>query len=631
MQVALRSLLLLLCVVFCPFSVLGQAGGTLHGRVLDSSGGVVQGATVSARIDASGFNRRTSTDSSGHYQIAALPVGTFRVEARATGFRTGVVPDLVVEVGRTLVQDFHLEIGDIAETVVVTGGASQIDRATMSVGAVVTAETMRDIPLNGRHFVDLAMLVPGSVTPPQGGQFAPPSRGQGSFAINTAGGREDAVNFMLNGVNINNQSYGLIIFQPNPDSIQEFKIDNSTFSAESGRSSGAIVNIATRSGTNDFHGELFEFLRNDALDARNFFNLTPAAPSPFKRHQLGGHLGGPIIRNAAFFFVSYERLRQRQGLDVNSVTLSDAQRASISSPAIRAVAELMPRSNYVDETGTARWIGYAAAPVDSDQWSADFSYDGPTLGQIHSYFGFQNDARGEPTLTGNTLPGFGDTRAARRRVLTIHHARSIGRGGNGGVNEARLGFTRFAIDGTPNVSLNPTSVGIRNGVDRAIGLPQFNVAGAFNFGGPATLPQGRTDTTFSVSDTVSWLRGAHSVKLGGEFRRLFNNNYSLDTGLFNFPTIDAFVAGTANAFAITLGDRSSHIQQGALSFFVQDTYRWHPSLTFELGVRYEWNMSPTERDDRFVVFDASSVSLRRVGVDVDEIYAQNHTLSRVSA
>src|SRR5438094_565664 len=172
--------------------------------------------------------------------------------------------------------------------------------------------TVQEIPLNGRHFVDLGLLIPGSVTPPQNGFLSAPLRGQGSFAFNTAGNREDTVNFMINGINLNDMVQNQITFQPSINTVQEFKVDNSTFGAEYGRNSGAIVNIATRSGTNTFSGEVFEFYRNDRFDSRNAFNTPPAPKSTFRRNQFGGAFGGPIARNRTFFFLTYEGLRQRQ-------------------------------------------------------------------------------------------------------------------------------------------------------------------------------------------------------------------------------------------------------------------------------------------------------------------------------
>src|SRR5213075_2412163 len=232
---------------------------------------------------------------------------------------------------RTLVKDFQLEVGSLEQRVNITADTPVIESATTSVGQVINQRTVQEIPLNGRHFVDLGLLIPGSVTPPQNGFLTAPLRGQGSFGLNTAGGREDTVNFMFNGINLNDMVQNQITFQPSINTVQEFKADNSTFSAEYGRNSGAIVNIATRSGSNDYHGELFEFLRNNVFDARNFFERT-TQPAPFKRNQFGFNLGGPLSlphfgnggpvlsyngQNRTFFFFSYEGLRQRQGLTIS--------------------------------------------------------------------------------------------------------------------------------------------------------------------------------------------------------------------------------------------------------------------------------------------------------------------------
>jgi len=310
-------------------SVLAQSTAVLRGTVTDPAGAIVPNATVKVRDQATSLERTTQTDSEGNYQVAALPVGTYRVEVQAQGFQTGTAAALVIEVARTVVQNFQLQVGDLSQQVEVVSDAPVIESATTSVGTVINQRTVQEIPLNGRHFVDLGLLIPGSVTPPQNGFLTAPLRGQGSFGLNTAGGREDTVNFMINGINLNDMVQNQITFQPSINTVQEFKVDNSTFSAEYGRNSGAIANIATRSGTNQYHGEGFEFLRNSALDARNFFERTPK-PAPFKRNQFGFNLGGPIIlphfgeggsslayngKNKTFFFFSYEGLRQRQGID----------------------------------------------------------------------------------------------------------------------------------------------------------------------------------------------------------------------------------------------------------------------------------------------------------------------------
>src|SRR5258706_3365009 len=283
-------------------TALGQSTATLQGTVSDAKGAVIPNATVTVRNQATSVERTTQTDSEGNYQLVALPSGVYTVEVQATGFKRQVVNDLSLGVASTVVKDFQTEVGSIEQTVSISADTPIIETATTSVGTVINRRTVQEIPLNGRHFVDLGLLIPGSVTPPQNGFLTARLRGQGSFGLNTAGGREDTVNFMINGVNLNDMVQNQITFQPSINTVQEFKIDNSTFSAEYGRNSGAIVNIATRSGGNDYHGEVFEFLRNDALDARNFFNFCPPGLTscksqgkpPFKRNQFGANLGGPI-------------------------------------------------------------------------------------------------------------------------------------------------------------------------------------------------------------------------------------------------------------------------------------------------------------------------------------------------
>jgi outer membrane receptor protein involved in Fe transport len=626
-----------LCVAFCA-ATLAQSTATLQGSVTDPQGAVVPNAKVTVRSQSTSAERVAQTDADGAYQVASLQPGVYRVEVQAQGFQTQVVAALNLEVARTVVQNFQLTVGNVAQEITVTSDTPVIETATTSVGTVISQRTVQEIPLNGRHFVDLGLLIPGSVTPPQNGFLTAPLRGQGSFAINTAGNREDTVNFQINGVNLNDMVQNQITFQPSINTVSEFKADNSTFSAEYGRNSGAIVNIATRSGTNAFHGELFEFLRNEALDARNFFD---ARKPPFKRNQFGAAIGGPILlphfgeggspigydgKNHTFFFFSYEGLRQRQGLTLNTDVLSDAQRASVTNPTVLKLIDLIPRANATGVGGTPRFVGAGTAPVNIDQGTIDITHDLNTNDRLHGYYALQRDERGEPTLQLNSIPGFGDTRQSRRQIFTFNETHTFG---PNLVNEARFGFNRIHISFTPNAQLNPTDFGINVGVNQPIGIPQISITGsALNFGGPTGFPQGRSDTTYVFSDTLSYLRGAHSFKFGGEFRRFLNNNFNLDTGALGFANVNNFLAGTISTFTITLADAGSNnvtssISQGSLGLFAQDNYKLRPNLTLELGLRYDWNMSPTERYNRFVNFDPATDSLVRVNGGLAPVYETN--------
>ena len=633
----LFTFLLLVAALPATPSALGQSTAVLQGTVTDAKGAVLPNATVTAKNRSTSSERTTQTDSEGNYQFAALPVGSYTVEVKAQGFKLGVADQVTVEVAKTVVQNFQMDIGALTEQVLVSSDVPVIETTTTSVGTVINQRTVQEIPLNGRHFVDLGLLIPGSVTPPQNGFLTAPLRGQGSFAFNTAGGREDTVNFMINGVNLNDMVQNQITFQPSINTVQEFKVDNSTASAEYGRNSGAIVNIATRSGSNQYHGEAFEFLRNEKLDARNFFD---ARKPPFKRNQFGFNIGGPVMfphfgdggpifsyngTNNTFFFFSYEGTRQRQGLTLTSNVLTDEQRALVTNPTVQQLLPLIPRATSVDIVGgvrIARFAGSGTAPVDIDQYTGDVSHNFSTNDRLHGYYAHQRDKRGEPNLQGNTMPGWGDTRQSTRQIFTLNETHIFG---PNLTNEARLGFNRINITFTPNAQLNPADFGINNGIDADIGLPQISITGFnFNLGGPAGFPQGRADMTVVLSDTVSYLRGNHSFKFGGEARRFYNNNFTLDTGTFTFPNVNLFLTGNANGFSVTLGDRSSAIIQNAWGLYVQDNWKARQNLTLELGVRYDWNMTPTERYDRFVVFDPATRELVRVGQGIDKVYEENN-------
>jgi hypothetical protein len=319
-----------------------------------------------------------------------------------------------------------------------------------------------------------------------------------------------------------------------------------------------------------------------------------------------------------FFFFSYEGLRQRQGLTISGVTVPTlAQRAAVTDSVIKQLLPLIP----VPNVGTNGFAGSATAPVNIDQWTMDMSHNMGVNDRLHGYYAIQRDQRGEPTLQGNTIPGFGDTRTSRRQIFTLNETHTFGAAL---VNEARFGFNRIHIAFVPNAQLNPLDFGIRDGVTEPIGLPQINVTGSnFNFGGPTGFPQGRSDTTYVFSDTLNYLHGNHSFRFGGEWRRFYNNNTGKDTGSFTFANMAAFLAGNANAFTVTLGDVSSAIAQGALGFFVQDNYKVRPNLTLELGFRYDWLMSPTERFDRFVDYVPETNQLVQVNNGIEPVYHTN--------
>lgn len=614
----------LLGILLFSMAAFAQSTGNIQGNVTDASGAAVPNAKVIVHNVDTGVDRLTQTDSDGNYQAASLPAGNYTVTIEAPGMQKMVRSNVQLDVARSVPVNASLKIGSASETVTVVETTPVIETTTQTVSQVINQRTVQEIPLNGRHFVDLGLLIPGSVTPPQNGFLTAPLRGQGSFAFNTAGQREDAVNFMVNGINLNDGVQNQITFQPSINTVSEFKVDNSTYSAESGRSSGAIVNIATRSGTNDFHGELFEFIRNNALDARNAFNPTTQPQSPFKRNQFGGAIGGPIIRNRTFFFGSYEGLRQRQGLNTSSAVLSAAQRTTAlasASPAIVALTNLIPVSNATDAAGNPIFLGSAVAPVNIDQWTGDVRHNISDVNQLHVYYAFQRDFRKESTQGAN-IPGYGDTRQSHRQIFTLNHTYSFS---STLVNEARLGFNRIHITFVPNSTTDPSTIGIGSGPNPPAALPSLRLPFlGLTFGGLAGEPQGRGDTTMVLSDTVSWLRGKHSFKFGGEARDFRNNNFNSDVGTLSFSTFANYAAGLVTSFSRTPGSTPTRINEGSLDFFVQDNYKLLSYLTLELGLRYSWNMTPSEAQNRFVTYLPGSNQLVQVGNGIDPIYQQSN-------
>lgn len=587
-----------------------QSTGSIGGTVYDAVGSTVPNAAITVRNQATGEEHVTRTDAAGIYLVASLPVGSYRVQVQSQGMQTTTATGVELSVGSSLRQDFVLKVATSSQTVEVSGAAPLIDSTTATLGSVVNSHTVQEIPLNGRHFIDLALLTPGTVTPPANGFLTAPLRGQGMFAYNTSGAREDSFNPMINGINLSDPNQNQITFQPTINTVDEFKIDNSTFSAEYGRNSGSVMNIATKSGGNTWHGNAYEYLRNDFFDARNFSNPTTLPEAQFVRNQFGGDGGGALMKNKLFAYLSYEQLRQRQSVPLSGTVLTAAQRAqalATSDAAVQALLPLIPLAN----SGANQFAGSATAPVNIEQGTANVSYLIGTSNRLNFYYAIQRDQRNEPPTTdGNTFPGGGDQRNGNRQLFTFNEDWTIS---PTMTNEFRAGANRihivFAAD---NMDAAP-AFNIDSGVTAAIGIPQISVTGAFTFGGISGFPQGRGDDVGTFSDTLSWVKGNHVIKYGGEFRRQNSDNFSYTPGTFSFPSITAFLADQANSFSVTNSNRSNRTYGNSLGAFVTDTWKVRPTFSLTLGLRYDWYGTPTEAENRFVVFNPTTDSLNQVG------------------
>jgi hypothetical protein len=628
-KLAFSPLMLSLLILVFAASAFSQTTAKILGTVSDQSGAAVVGAKVTVKNANLAIERSATTNASGFYEVDALPPGAYSVQVEMSGFESQIAKNVVVEVSNNVAQNFGLKVASTSEVVTVEAAAPIIEATTMTVGQTINQRTVQDLPLNGRHFVDLALLIPGTVTAPQNGFLTAPLRGQGAFAVNTAGMREDAVNWMVNGINLNDMVQNQVTFQPTINTVSEFKVDNSTYSAEYGRNAGAIVTIASRSGTNQFHGEVYDYIRNNAFDARNAFNPrlsstgAPLAQSAFKRNQFGGDIGGPIIKDKTFFFATYEGERHRQGLTTTSLVFTPAQLASIAaSPnaTVKAIAALVPAANGT-VGGAPAFLGSATAPVNIDQGTIDIQHNFSDRDRLHGYYVYQADLRQEPTQGAN-IPGFGDTREGHRQVFTFGETHVFS---STIVNELNLGVNRIHILFSPNNLTDSSTLGLAGvlGPNQAF-MPTISIGGlGLTFGDERGFPQGRGDTTSVLADNVSYVRGRHSFKFGAEYRDFRNGNFNGDPGqlVFNNPT--NFINGKVDSSARNIGSVANRINVNSIDFYGMDSFKLKPFLTLELGIRYAWNMTPTEASGRFFNFVPGGATGSML-VPVDEPYAQSN-------
>ena len=370
--------------------------------------------------------------------------------------------------------------------------------------------------------------------------------------------------------------------------------------------------------------------------------LTPATGSPLtantgnkaplKRDNFGGSVGGPIWKDHTFFFGSYEGLRQHQGILQNSQVITQANQTAIAAnktnqPIAAALAALLPLPN----SGLTNYVSFTPGPVQIDQYTGDGLQQFGASDSLHGFYAFQKDVRTEPSLQGDTIPGWGDHRNAHRQIGTLSETHIFN---PNDVNEVRFGYNRIAIAFNPANTIDPTSVGLGDGLSGKVGIPQTTLSDiGLVFGGPSGFPQGRTDTTGVLADTVTMLRGKNTINWGGEFRRYLVASFTGNIGTLTFTTsttpTSLFQTDQATVFSIQPNIVSSRIYADSTGGFVQDNFKLTPSLTLEGGLRFEWNGTPVEGANRFTIFNPATVTLSRVGTNglaADSAYKQNYNL-----
>ena len=608
--------------------------GSIRGKVRDATGALLPGAKVKAKNIGTGLTREADTGEDGGYVMAELPTGVYVVSAEAAKL-SPVAQNVVVNVGLDTTADFDLtEVQKHVESLTVVAEAPLVEASRDVLGEVVDRKLVTELPLNGRDFGKLVALVPGATVEPSG--VAAIQSGFGQFAIN--GNRDRSNNYTLDGTDNNDPFFNNSAFNQTGiggapasllpiDAIEEFNLQ-SQFSAEYGRNSGSVVNIVTRSGTNQVHGSAFEFLRNDALDARNYFNraIDPstglaARKSPFRNNNFGVSLGGPILKDKTFFFGAYEGQRERVTSDFalavpTQQQISDAQALAVGngvtpSPALTSILGFYPTS----ATGTLP--GHVADKNDVDSFIAKVDHQLSSSEFLTGRYGF---ARSEQVFplgglgfgAGSRLAQFAQTSPTRVQLVSLSFLTTVS---PSKINEVRFGYSRYRTSfNSSDANFDPNSLGINFGTGK-LSLPEFDFGGVFeNLGATAfSIPRGRTSQSFQFLDNFTWVRGRHNFKFGGEFRRaaIKNFNDNLERGLITFspdnsglalcggvnPPASCNDSGSVvlanyyvgNAFTLAnTGSTNRNTFNNGLSFFVQDDFRVSPTFTVNAGLRWEY-------------------------------------------
>lgn len=668
-----RSALAAISSALCFFLFLtgtsaGQSiTGTLVGTVHDASGAVVSQANVTITNQATGLAIKTTTDQNGQYTAPSLASGSYRVQVEVNGFKAVVTQGIIITVNQTSRQDFSMEPGQVTEVVNVTETAPLVQSNTSDLGEVVESRQIQALPLNGRLFSQLVALTPGAV-----------QRGFADFGENpAAAGAQAPVNSTVNGLPWSGNNYlidgvanneplnAFINISPPLEAIQEFKVQTNNPSAEYGVFGGAIINLSMRSGTNEIHGTAFEYMRNDALNARNFFAQERGR---FKTNQFGGTLGGPIRRNKAFFFMDYQgtlgrvgntnrftvpTVKQRAGdLSEESNTVFDPVEhtpfsgnripAEKINPISAQVANLFPlpnlpglSNNYVENTNQK-----------SDQHSFDVRVDFQVTskGALFARESFSQRTLDTPAA-GNQFMEGGSLADSRNQNAVVGYTHTFS---PTKVWETRIGFNRFAVTQTaPDFGIDKNNeLGIPNGnipgLDYTSGIARFEIAGFRRTGSDGFLNSQRIATTFQYTSNFTWIAGRHSIKFGGDVRRIqstLTNGQNAPRGQFNFDgnyTSNFGAPDTGSSFGSFLLGFPTQVQRDFVNtrpgvrmtfpgFFFQDDFRVTSGLTLNIGVRWDLFTHPVEKFNRQSNFSLSDGMIHLAtsdnrGPDVDNFY-----------
>jgi Carboxypeptidase regulatory-like domain/TonB dependent receptor len=654
---SLRSLFSLLCVLCLSITSNATTGfaqtsaATLTGIVLDPTGAVLPNVSISVTNTDWNTSYSTRTNEVGHYILPALNPGNYSIVATLPGFKRFVREGVVLQVSQVGRIDVRLDLGSVEETIEVTEASPLLHTETSERGSVIDQQKILGLPLNGRDYNQLATLASG-VAPSTPRLAAVNFRG----ALNVNGNRVFNNVFLLDGVD--NVSYSssyrgdnVQVVQPSLEALREFKVQTNTSSAEFGRGSGAIVNATIRSGSNSVRGTVYEFLRNDALDANNFFSNAFGTPKPVRqRNQFGAALGGPVVRDKIFWFADYEALREREGVPQTRAIPSVQEKSGLfNSPVFDPFAVGKPMFSR-DESGQwviprDRWDPVAARIVDlipdpnvpgtnvyastpitrtrSDQFDIRLDYQTSSTTQFFGRYSFLDSNVFRPS----PLPGLADGSYSDAFGSNDNRSQGIALGltrvfSLSFVGDFRLGWTRGNyFTAPPNDGIDGAAmVGLRNvpnNPDIIGGLPKIAFQGLDSIGRHTSTPQFQIPETWNPRLTFSSAQGRHFLKFGFEFLKVQTKINDLTApigamsfaGLFSGRSVGDFLLGLPSVFALT---SYTVIDQGQRMYFsfLQDDYKISHKLTLNLGVRYEYSTPPIEKENRLANFDPLTGSMQ---------------------
>jgi hypothetical protein len=628
--------------LFLAFPICAQVTtGSISGYVLDPNHKGIANAKLVARDASHGFERQAVTDASGFYTLTELAPSTYEVSASADGFAEATARETRVEVNSRVRLDVGLAIAGRAEKVEVRAQAQALASESSELGEVIDQTRIQELPLNQRDFLQLALLAPGVLPAVQDSQLSQ----RGGIAFHANGGREESNNFLIDGADNNDPYERAYVLEPPIDSIQEFKIATNNYSAEYGRGAGGQINLITRSGTNNWHGSAYEYLRNRVFDARNFFD---GAESPgYIRNQFGAGVGGPLIHDRTFFFVNLDGLRSHQGLTQLATVPTPQERAwnlsalgspvvdpftgtpfpgnvippSRISPVAQDILKLYPLPDLAGGVGN-----YLAQPIQTEntwQFTGRLDHHFSPNNVVTARYSFGNQSLFEPyTSTSDGLPGFGDFVTNTGQNIMLQYERILG---PRTVNSLRLGLNHYfhqvlqqnhatnvaALWGVPWLDLRPQD----------LGYPVITVTGLSPVGDATALPLSQHSSTWQIADGIEMVRGSHGIKIGAEFRDT-QLNAILDyytrgslsfLGAISGSGISDLLLGFPTFGLQSQSDNPQALRTAAYNAYVQDDWKIARRLTLNLGLRYEYDTPPVDPTNHMSILDLATQQIVQVG------------------